>query len=55
MDLQCIQLVIETAGVYLSVLKSENIDIDLWPKAICLVYFLIMVWISHSKSIVRHG
>ena len=31
-DLRCVQLVSDTAGVFLSVFKSENIDIDLWPK-----------------------
>ena len=37
-DLRRVQLVSDTAGVYLSVFKSEIIDIDLWPKAICFVH-----------------
>ena len=40
-DLRCVELVSDTAGVYLSASKCENIDIDLWPKAICFAHVLI--------------
>ena len=42
-DSRCVQLVSDTAGVYLSAFKSENIDIDLWPRALCFVHVPIMV------------
>ena len=39
------QLVSDTAGMYLSVFKSENIDNDLWPKALCFIHVLIMLYV----------
>ena len=39
-DLRCVELVSDTAGVYLSASKCENIDIDLWPKGFVLHMFL---------------
>ena len=50
-DLRCVQLVSDTAGVYLSVFKSENIEIDLWPKAICFVCVMVMLFHSLDRVV----